>query len=645
MFLTLAQIEKSLRRLEVVHPFFGITFLVVKKAHLPIGNTIDFQLDAANKDFLDRYFKPDKDSDWYYRVFRISDKNKSWVASDYASSGLQSVNTRTFGDAFLHAKNTDIWGWKSDYVNVLKSHRKNLISAFDLAVWLYRQRDWGATPSVEEVSGTFMEEFAITPEERSEIFDTSVGNELPLHDVFQANRVTWDDLRAVTGAPPDASQEERVISRLDILVENIRCLVGLHEIPIRPLTILVGENSSGKTTLLAALAAVCNPTFPIWPGFNDPPYKLGNYESIATSADTGSRSSKSFSIGYRIKGRSKEESADIVARYANNRGQAELSYFEVRSSVGELELSLEPDRTDRYRATLLGTGKSRRPLDALVKKSEESKKTDFVTLIASNITDLRSPSRSKGRTEFEFKRQLVKISSFIAPKRALSLAPTRPEPKRTYDQVPDDFSPESYNIPHVLARVLTEDLGSKQKKILIRALEQFGKDSGLFEEIRVKPLGDNASAPFQILVNPAGQLSNLLDVGYGVSQALPIVVQSVLLDAPQLMLLQQPEAHLHPKAQAALGSFFSELVMNGERQFVIETHSDFIIDRIRQEVANGRLRPSAVGILFFHKTGKATTIHQLELDELGNIIGAPPNYREFFLREDLNLMSSASGDE
>lgn len=645
MFLTLAQIEKSLRSLETVHPFFGITFLVVKKARLPIGEPIDFQLDAANKEFLDRYFKPDKDSDWYYRVFRISDKNKSWVASDYASSGLQSVNTRTFGDAFLHEKNTDIWGWKSDYVNVLKSHRKNPISAFDLAVWLYRQQDWGETPSAEHVTRTFLEEFAITPEEQSQIFDTSVGSELPLHDVFQSNRVTWDELRAVTGAPPDASQEERVITRLDILVENVRCLVGLHEIPIRPLTILVGENSSGKTTLLAALAAVCNPTFPIWPGFNDRPHKLGNYESIATSGDGNSNSSKDFSIGYRVKGKSKEESSDIVARYTNDRGQAELSSFEVKSSVGELELSLKPDRTDRYRVTLLGVGKSRRALEASVRKTEESKRTDFVTFIASNLTDLGSPSRSRGRTEFEFKRQLVKISSFISPKRALSLAPTRPEPKRTYDQVPDDFSPESYDIPHVLARVLSEDLGSKQRNILIRALEQFGRDSGLFDEIRVKPLGENASAPFQILVNPSGQLSNFLDVGYGVSQALPIVVQSVLLDAPQLMLVQQPEAHLHPKAQAALGSFFAKLVMDGQRQFVIETHSDFIIDRIRQEVANGRLRPSVVEILFFHKAGRATTIHQLELDDLGNIIGAPPNYREFFLREDLNLMSSSNGDE
>ncbi len=647
MFLTLAQIEKSLRRLEVVHPFFGITFLVVKKAALRIGSTIDFQIDAANKEFLDSYYKPATDSDWYYRVYRISDKNKSWVASDYASSGLQSVNTRTFGDSFLHEKNTDIWGWKPDYVQTLKSHlyHNKRIPAFDLAVWLFRERDWGSTPTAEKVLGAFLEEFSITSDERSEIFDLSLGDGLPLDHLFQPNLVSWDELRTITGTPPDASREKRLITRLDIVLENVRSLVGPYEIPIRPLTILVGENSSGKTTLLAAVSAVCNSTFPVWPGFNEPPYNLGGYETIATQNEENSGPAASFSVGYRVRGKSKQDSADVIARYGNNRGQVELLHFEVKSSVGELELSLEADRRDRYRARILTSGKKRRSIEASVRKGEDYSKTDFVTLIASNI-DLPFSGRSKGRAEVEFKKQLADISAFISPKRALSLAPIRSKPSRTYDQVSDDFSPEGAHIPYMLARILTEDLGSKQQEVLISALERFGQESGLFSEIRVtRPLGKGISTPFQIFINPSGLPSTLLDVGYGVSQALPIIVQSVLLDAPPLMLLQQPEVHLHPKAQAALGSFFSQLVQEGDRQFVIETHSDFIVDRIRQEVANGRLEPNAVGILFFHKTGTKTKISEIGLDRLGNIVGAPPNYREFFLREELNLITDASGDE
>jgi hypothetical protein len=98
-----------------------MTFLVFKKEGLPVGDVAEIPVDSRNKDFLDTYYKPAKNSEFYYRVFRPSDKRKSWVASDYASSGLQSINTRTFGNAFIHERDTEVWGWKPNYVEILKS--------------------------------------------------------------------------------------------------------------------------------------------------------------------------------------------------------------------------------------------------------------------------------------------------------------------------------------------------------------------------------------------------------------------------------------------------------------------------------------------------------------------------------------------
>jgi predicted ATPase len=105
------------------------------------------------------------------------------------------------------------------------------------------------------------------------------------------------------------------------------------------------------------------------------------------------------------------------------------------------------------------------------------------------------------------------------------------------------------------------------------------------------------------------------------------------------MLLQQPEVHLHPKAQAALGSFFVRLVSKAEKHFVIETHSDFIVDRIRQEIAAGKIDCNSVGILFFDKKTLRQSVYSLALDKMGNILDAPPTYREFFLREEINLIT------
>ena len=88
-----------------------------------------------------------------------------------------------------------------------------------------------------------------------------------------------------------------------------------------------------------------------------------------------------------------------------------------------------------------------------------------------------------------------------------------------------------------------------------------------------------------------------------------------------------------------MGSFFSALVADKIKEFVIETHSDYLIDRIRQEVAKGTLPADDVLILFFHKPHIETKVFELSLDNSGNIQNAPQSYREFFLQEEMNLFN------
>jgi predicted ATPase len=89
------------------------------------------------------------------------------------------------------------------------------------------------------------------------------------------------------------------------------------------------------------------------------------------------------------------------------------------------------------------------------------------------------------------------------------------------------------------------------------ALKEFGSRSGLFEQIEVIRKGNKESDPFQIGVKSGGPTFNLVDVGYGVSQVLPILVDTLERSTgDEVFLLQQPEVHLHPRAQAELGSFF-----------------------------------------------------------------------------------------
>jgi energy-coupling factor transporter ATP-binding protein EcfA2 len=404
---------------------------------------------------------------------------------------------------------------------------------------------------------------------------------------------------------------------------------------------LVGENSSGKSTFLAVLSALTNSeTYPFFPKFNEAPYKLGSYDTIATYKGGKYGRAKSFSIGHRQTDSSGGTEWDVLAQYTSNRGQVELSKFVFRSDRADFDLSVSDNASSQYKAKLTAR---RDDHDEIVHQFVVDRRASAESQFDIRFALYRSILSSDARVDLALAEALNHVTTSVSPVRSLSIAPIRTKPSRTYDQISEDYDPEGQHIPFVLARLLGKGASSQDRDTLVKGLKTFGKESGLFSQIGVKQLGSKVGDPFQIMVTPSGRPANLLDVGYGVSQALPIVVQSILVDRPLLILLQQPEVHLHPKAQAALGTFFVQQVTQAQRRFVIETHSDFIIDRIRQEVAAGNIAKEMVRILFFRKQEFDTNIYRLDLDDLGNIVGAPSGYREFFLREELNLFSKTGG--
>ena len=221
-------------------------------------------------------------------------------------------------------------------------------------------------------------------------------------------------------------------------------------------------------------------------------------------------------------------------------------------------------------------------------------------------------------------------------RRTFAGAPVRSKPKRTYDPASPVRDPEGDYVPMYLADISSQD--EQTWKNLKQKLEAFGQDAGLFDEISIRRWGTGAGQPFQVEIKKFGKeeegpAHNLIDVGYGVSQVLPIVTELLRKDAPGLLLLQQPEVHLHPRAQAALGSLFCKVASPGH-QLVVETHSDYLLDRISMEVRGiDAFDHNDVSILFFERENLGVRIHQLKLDEMGNFLGAPKGYRAFFRKE------------
>lgn len=427
---------------------------------------------------------------------------------------------------------------------------------------------------------------------------------------------------------------------MKLKLENIRGFAGKHQLDIKPLTILVGENSSGKTTLLAALYAALQIEFPGADVFNRSPFELGSFDTISTFRGGRSGRAPYFAIGWEDE---RAEERSEFATFDSFHGTPRLASFEI--GIRGSTLSGKVDNTQWTLTITSSASRSNNKTHKFIVSVSNLKTyslANIVNTLLSNAFKSKNTLRKQSATpdlERQAMETLYELSRFnrIPKPHVTALAPLRTRPHRTYDELIDDFKPEGDHIPLVLARISSSESGDERQNVT-SAISSFGSVSGLFKRIIVKRMGRRPSDPFQLRVKSAGPDVNLVDVGYGVSQSLPIIVDSIRASKNEILLIQQPEVHLHPKAQAALGSFFAEQVRETGKHFIIETHSDYLIDRIRMAVANKIIKPNSVNIAFLDRNGLDVSIHQLRLDENGNILNAPPNYRSFFLQEEMDLL-------
>lgn len=114
------------------------------------------------------------------------------------------------------------------------------------------------------------------------------------------------------------------------------------------------------------------------------------------------------------------------------------------------------------------------------------------------------------------------------------------------------------------------------------------------------------------------------DIGYGVSQVLPIVMASALSTNENLhMMIEQPELHLHPRLQGRLGNLFVAAAKRG-RPISVETHSEHLILRIQKLIRTGECDPSLVKVIFVERTDLGAIAHELRMNEIGNFVDEWP---------------------
>ena len=132
---------------------------------------------------------------------------------------------------------------------------------------------------------------------------------------------------------------------------------------------------------------------------------------------------------------------------------------------------------------------------------------------------------------------------------------------------------------------------------------------------------------------------SLPDVGVGTSQLLPILIQGLIAPVGATFLLEQPEIHLHPKAQADLADFFIE-VTKRDVGVIVETHSEHLVNRLQRRIAEESLAPDSVALYYVTPSADGSKIEPVQINEYGQIPTAPEGFFEEGFEETFAMLSA-----
>lgn len=221
------------------------------------------------------------------------------------------------------------------------------------------------------------------------------------------------------------------------------------------------------------------------------------------------------------------------------------------------------------------------------------------------------------------------------------LGPLRNHPQRTYQWSGD--TPEGVGqageatVAAILAAQHEDRMLNRGPKKAKQAFTSFIagwlKDLGVIHSFLVKPVAEGRKE-YEVLVKThAGAPEvKITDVGFGVSQVLPALVQAFYCPPHSTVWMEQPEIHLHPQVQAELADAFISAIKAREDgkerdvQLIIESHSEHLLNRLQRRIAEGALVPEDVAIYFCRRSGASTELEPLRVNMFGEIENWPENF-------------------
>jgi len=436
-------------------------------------------------------------------------------------------------------------------------------------------------------------------------------------------------------------------------LRNIKGFLDTGNVEIKPITVIIGENSSGKSSIIR-FPLVLRQTFldasraPLL--FYGKSIDYGNYEDVVFNHDR----TQPIQFAMSINGSELYEIGPFFLDDTIKKIKDETITVSVKISNCGRTIQVE-------HLSIIIDSDNNRPL--LEIKNNANK--NIMEMLCSNNIIFQLPKEEinfdKFIPDFRFMRSYRKLSNDIKTRsfnyayelfsllsyyfnnvvsNFFYIGPFRKTPERYYRYTENsvnyvgqygEFAPVILGQDLRSNGKLVKDVSDWLEKYLRLALEVEDLKGDLFRII-IRDLKTNAK-------------NNLIDVGHGLSQLIPIIVQSfmktdlndTILRASRypisnLHIIEQPELHLHPAAQASLADLFVEVVKNNKRlrknSFLIETHSEHMLLRLRRYIAEGKISSDDIALYYTEKDMQngSLIVSQLEILSDGNILNWPKGF-------------------
>ena len=396
-----------------------------------------------------------------------------------------------------------------------------------------------------------------------------------------------------------------------IRMKNFKSWKDSGEVKLAPLTGFFGTNSSGKSSLLQMLLLLkqtIGSNHVIFFGDENSLVNLGNFREVIH----GHKTSEPLQLEFGCKLRNP---LTIEGFRSNSYDLSVNSSLDVDSFV--------------FEATILWRDEKLFVQNACYHFEEENEVQTLKGKHSEKIYGEPYLAGMTGSQIVQLASEFKKLFNHIYP-----LGPTRVHPKRLYHW--EGTNPNSVGksgedmIASLLnARVDQRTTSYKGKNVPIEdRISWWLGEMDLGYAFSIKRSSAGADRDYDILIQkaPASAKVTLADMGYGLSQFLPVLVHCYYALPGSTLILEQPGIHLHPRAQAYLADLLIEVITERNLQVLIESHSEHLLTRLQLGIAEQKIAADQTALYFCENDNGVSTIKSLDVDELGNIKNWPKNF-------------------